>query len=311
MESARPIDVSGLGHHAAGDLYASPGLTGAGYSALFRNTFVDVPRSPIMDEVGVGNFSLTFFISVLEDAVTVASRAALEPNTLWCPIIHKGHETVSPPSVVAMPAVFIDVKTRQLKVVLSTEHLPSPMQGEFLTSNSRLLPKRSYHIAVVRFEQRLRLYVNGVLDSTILTLGCNKPNSEPFFVGGAAWSKEMCDVPIMLDEVKLYAVALGRDHIQAEASATLGGTEPGYCMLSCVNCTKSEAAEGCPETYHLCSRLEWLTDVYSVARGLGLLGPGVKIHSGDAPPEEKMLVEPKEAGKVGLGVAFCCVDLPA
>ena len=85
MESSRPIDVSGLGHHAAGDLYASPGLTGTGHSALFRNTFVDVPRSPIMDELGVGNFSLTFFISVLEDAVTVASRAALEPNTLWCP----------------------------------------------------------------------------------------------------------------------------------------------------------------------------------------------------------------------------------
>ena len=39
-----------------------------------------------------------------------------------------------------------------------------------------------------------------------------------------------------MDEVRYYSVALSEDHVQAEASPVLGGIEPSFIQVGCLEC---------------------------------------------------------------------------
>lgn len=44
--------------------------------------------------------------------------------------------------------------------------------------------------------------------------------------------------------------------IQAEASIALSGIEPSAVFLACSGCTRLQAEEGCPDDFHLCTKVE-------------------------------------------------------
>lgn len=283
FDSIRPLDTSGLRNHASGETLAGAGVGGAGSSALFRKNYIYVPHS---EDFKSADFSYTFFVYLLEDAV---SRRTNSLHDQFCPIIHKG--IMREDAQEAAPAILFNPKDGRIKVVLGTSKTMS-VAGEEMQSNSRLRPHAWYHISVVRHINRLRLYVDGILDSTFVTEGATRTNELPIYIGGAPYSENVCDTPMLLDELRLYSRAIGRDEIQAEASIVLNGIEPSYIHLGCVSCNKEEAVTSCPDGYHLCDKLELYTGGYQVARKLSL-GTSL-VSSGSATPAK--------------GTALCCSD---
>ncbi|KAL8453809.1 hypothetical protein Emed_000670 [Eimeria media] len=58
---------------------------------------------------------------------------------------------------------------------------------------------------VVRHQNRMRLYVDGILDSSLTTEGSTKTNDLPLFVGGAPYAENVCDTPMLLDEFRMFS----------------------------------------------------------------------------------------------------------
>ncbi|KAL8454029.1 hypothetical protein Emag_001601 [Eimeria magna] len=216
FDETRPLDTSGKKNHGSGEVMAAAGIGGAGSSALFRNNYVYIPSS---ESFLSADFSYTFFVYLLQDA---KSRSINALHDQFCPIMHKG--TMREDVQEASPALLVNPR-----------------------SNSRLRPHQWYHVGVVRHQNRMRLYVDGILDSSLTTEGSTKTNDLPLFVGGAPYAENVCDTPMLLDEFRMFSYAVGRDHIQAEASVALGGIEPSYLHIGCTNCKKS--VDGSPYPY--------------------------------------------------------------
>jgi hypothetical protein len=92
-------------------------------------------------------------------------------------------------------------------------------------------------VGVIRTEHRIRLYVNGILDAVNATNGATDVNEEGIFIGGSPWYVEECDMPLYLDEIKYWDKELSEGEIEGEASGALGGIEPYYVRLGCINCS--------------------------------------------------------------------------
>lgn len=74
--------------------------------------------------------------------------------------------------------------------------------------------------------KRVRLYVDGILDSTMVTQGkpltrarapilslgrpdfsgFTRTNDLPMYIGGAPYSEEVCDLPVLVDELRVYSI---------------------------------------------------------------------------------------------------------
>jgi hypothetical protein len=54
--------------------------------------------------------------------------------------------------------------------------LEGHLKGEETESSARLLRERWYHLSIVRDEKKLKLYVNGILDSMSITEGFTLTN---------------------------------------------------------------------------------------------------------------------------------------
>jgi hypothetical protein len=138
-----------------------------------------------------------------------------------------------------------------------------------LLSSARIPFHRWTHIGLVRSDKKLKLYINGILDAVNATEGWSAPNDMPLFVGNTPWHKDDCNVPSYIDELRYYKREL-RDHeIEAEASPALGGIEPNFIQLGCINCPIEQAAKSCIEGYHICTSIELHTGGYQVARAMG------------------------------------------
>lgn len=51
----------------------------------------------------------------------------------------------------------------------------------------------------------MRLYVDGILDSSLVTEGATKTNELPLFIGGAPYAENVCDMPMLLDEFRMFS----------------------------------------------------------------------------------------------------------
>lgn len=195
FDESRPLDTSGQKNHASGEVLAASGVGGVGSSALFRNNYVYVPSS---DSFKSSDYSYTFFVYLLEDA---KSRKINALHEQYCPIIHKGvmREDVQE----ASPAILINPRDGRLKVALGTTG--SSGIGSELLSNSRLRAHQWYHVGLVRHLNRVRLYVDGILDSSHVTEGATKTNDLPLFIGGAPYAENVCDTPLLIDEFRMFS----------------------------------------------------------------------------------------------------------
>jgi len=74
----------------------------------------------------------------------------------------------------------------------------------------------------LRLNQKLKLYINGVLDSAINTAGTTVNNNYPLYLGNTPWTQSSCSVPLFMDNVRFYTRELSVNEISAEASAAWG-----------------------------------------------------------------------------------------
>ena len=74
-----------------------------------------------------------------------------------------------------------------LKLSVSTTYTSKFPEGEHTLSNARLNHGRWTHISIVRDEKKIKLYVNGILDSIAPTEGFTLANIHPLYIGGTPW----------------------------------------------------------------------------------------------------------------------------
>lgn len=319
FDEKQAVDHAG-DNHAVTPFQPGPALGGRGQSAAFRRSYVTIPSS---QQLQSQDFSYTFWLRFV---TTGADDQEVIPETglKLCPILRKGLENRYQQTYAAAPAILIDRETRKLRVEVATRgDGSSGAQGEAIESNARLREDQWFHIAVVRLDaqRRTRLYVNGVLDASAPTLGYGQPNDEPLFVGSDPVFSDRCDVPLLLDELRVYSRPLTPDEIQAEAAPALNGIEPSFVRLSCISCPLETAMQNCPEGYHICNALELHMGGYQVARTLGWLKPSDHVWSHATPSNAALqhaqalgmgaapAPTPGQAAESGLmGLGLCCSD---
>jgi len=290
FDDYKGLDTSGNHNHANSLLKPGPGMGGIGYSvAVGGKDYVTIPNSASFD---AKVFSVTFWVFLIKGQETAQ-------ETKFCPLLVKGSKNKEKSE--QTPAILFDKKERTLKVAVTTTENDAETEGEFINSKAKLSYNRWTHIAVVRQERKLKLYVNGILDSVIQTIGWTITNTSPLYVGNAPFAEEECDIPAYIDEMRFYTRGLNEEEIEAEASPALGNINPNFVQLGCINCSIKQAAESCVEGYHLCSTIELHSGVYQVARTMGWTSWNSKIWSYSA---IKQNIEGKD--EVGLGI--CCID---
>mmetsp|Transcript_72626 Transcript_72626/g.200394 ORF Transcript_72626/g.200394 Transcript_72626/m.200394 type:complete len:441 (+) Transcript_72626:167-1489(+) len=274
------VDASGNNNHGTGRVRAGPALAGQGSSAFFHRSYIALPGAGALY---LSDFSYTFWLYLVEERTGGTPRQGLRT----CPLVRKGLERRAPSPGqevqrdAAAPAVLFDRLSRRLRVEVLTVGSEGRAVAEALESSARLAAGRWFHVAVLRIDsQRMtRLYVNGVLDNSKATQGYTSPNHEPLYIGGDPLSHEQCDVPMYIDELRVYSRPLVPDEIEAEAAPALAGIEPSFVRLGCFSCSLETAIQNCPAGYHICSSLELHTGGYQVARALGWLERGAHVWS--------------------------------
>ena len=197
-------------------------------------------------------------------------KVPTETGLRWCPIIQKGKDTKSKQIYERSPAIYYDRVDKFLKVYISTDELIAFPQGEYVTSNARIPYYRWHHIAVVRTQSRIRLYINGIIDAVNSTVGWSETNQDSFFVGNTPWTLTECPITMFIDDLRFYDNrVLLEEEIEAESYGALGSIEPYFMRLGCINCVFNEALKSCPDSHHLCTSIELHSSGYSVARAMG------------------------------------------
>jgi hypothetical protein len=323
FDESLPVDVSGNNYHGLASVQAGPSFAGQGSSAHFSKTeYMTVPNK---EKLNLQDFSYTFWVHLLDDAS--GARQGLRV----CPLLRKGGaanlvedgQAPLPPA----PAILLDRQTRHLRVEVGTAGgaLGDMVELgiEAFESNAKLARGRWFHIAIVRIngQRRTRLYVNGILDASQTSKGYTAMNNGPLYVGGDPAVSDQCNVPMYIDELKVYNRALDHDEIQAEAAPSLAGVEASFLRLACVECPLAVAQQNCPDKYHICNSLELHMGGYQVARTLGYLQRDTNVWSHttshNSVGQEEVIPSgfsstppPVVAGgpEQVLGLGLCCAD---
>ncbi len=294
FEEMKVLDNSGLRNHAVNIVKSGPSFNGMGSSAYFSNgDFIEIPHTKVFEEE---NFSITFWIFIIQDFFTATK------GIRYCPILQKGKDDLLSKKYSRFPGLYYDRKEKFLKVFVKTNNKNADKEeGDSFQSNSKLNNQRWIHISLVKKSKNVKLYINGILDTTFDSDNILENNSENIFVGGAPWLKEQCDYPYLLDELRYYNNDIKESLIMAEAAPSLGGIEPNYINLGCIDCSLNVASKSCRYGYRLCSPIELYTGGYQVARSMGWLNWNTHIWTYSA------LQNPKEFEKFqGLGI--CCLE---
>lgn len=275
------VDSSEFQNHGFGSFQAGPAFGGQGTSAYFRATFLEVPDTS--GSLQLRDFSYTFWVYLIEDGVAPLGFKV-------CPLLRKGLASstdfvygAASEQYGAAPAILFNRESRRLRIELVTTGVAGTEVGvnlaEAFESNAKLRKGRWFHIALVRSDEnkRTRLYINGVLDASHSSRGYMKPAETALYIGGDPLTKDSCNFPLYIDELKVYSRSLDADDIQAEASPALAGIEPSFVRLGCISCPLEVAEQECPEGYHICSSLEMHMGGYQVAHSLGWLEQGGHI----------------------------------
>jgi len=293
FDEASPFDDSGNGNHAINLAKVGPSLGGIGNSALFsEGNFLKVPNQNIFNTI---NFTITFWFYLINQKIDENLSLKL------CPILQKGDDDLFNKSYSRLPAIFFDRKDKNFKIYTKT-NLQNLNQGESFNSNAKVTSDKWYHIALIKKNEKLFFYVNGILDFKFDLKGTQIINSGNLYIGGSPAYSDQCKFSFLIDELRYYNVAIEEDYIEAEASPSLGGIEPNFLQLGCLNCNIKQAASSCVDGYKLCSSIEMHTAGYQISRTMGWLKFDTHIWTHGALENEKEFENVK-------GLALCCAEI--
>ena len=166
------LDQSGNSNHAKSGVTAGPASGGFGTAAYFTGyNYMEISPNEIMD---LETFTFTFWLYIHKDSKIESHTAS---GNQWCPILQKGEDNKDQDVYARTPAIFLDRLHRQLRVNVSTTHADTP-QGENALSVGRLHERRWTHITAMRKENRIRIYINGMLDTDFETEGTTEVTAE-------------------------------------------------------------------------------------------------------------------------------------
>jgi hypothetical protein len=264
FEEIRVLDNSGLRNHALNAVKSGPSFTGIGNSGYFTNSdYLEIPHTKAFEG---SDFTITFWIFIIQDFFTASK------GTRYCPLIQKGKDDLSSKKYSRFPAIYYDRKDKFLKIIVKTNNQePERIEGESIITNSKINNQKWMHISLIKKDKIIKLYVNGILDNTLEI------------------------------ELRYYNSYEDESFIMAEAAPALGGIEPNFINLGCVDCSLQTASKSCKDGYRLCSPIELHTGAYQVARNLGWLNWNTHIWTYSA------LQSPKEFKKF-KGLAICCLE---
>ncbi|GIX64351.1 uncharacterized protein BcabD6B2_37860 [Babesia caballi] len=324
------VDSSGSGHHGIGAVVGHAGFGGVGSSGYFRKNFVYLPSTPALQ---ANEFSVLFYVFLLADDESAANAKKLND---YCPLVHKGMRSAAVSE--CAPEIAVNPRDGRVRVLLSLES----SQTLEIESNCRLQAHQWYHLAVVKDKAAVTLYINGKQDKsgnirqqaswtsstrpkvrrlgTWLQLRCSVREVQPsaalrrrLAVPGQVRHARAAGRAVRIRQGGTWRLlsdgvqAVGRDEVQAEASAVLGGVEPSYITIGCTDCGKQEAMKACPAGYHLCNKFELYT-------GNGHHGVEIKVGSGGynvalrlSIPANKVMAA--ASAEPSSGVALCCANL--
>jgi hypothetical protein len=254
------LDYSGHQNHCKSAPRSAVGRDSSSSSGYFKgDSYVEVPHS---DSFVSKTFTVTFWMFIEKTDSSTGYR--------WCPLLQKGLDDESNVQYQRAPAVFYDREDKFLKVYVSTDEIVDFPMGEFVVSNARVPYYKWHHVAVVRTQARIRLYVNGIIDAVNSTKGWTMTNENSLFIGSTPSMYESCPLSLRVDDVRFYdGKELSESDVEAEAFGALGTIEPYYVRLGCINCKYDDAVNSCPDTHHLCSSIELHSGAYAVARAMG------------------------------------------
>lgn len=180
-------DSSGRANH--GSLNANPKKVSArreqGYY-FDANAFVKVPHS---DSLQLGkdgeDFSLAFWLNLQE-----------KPNGSYRSIMHKGSQESE-----RTFALWMQPNSNRLHFRIST----TASSNEGSDSNAALALNTWTHLAYVKRANKLELYLDGQLDSSVTLTAAVKPNSGAIYIGKSPWFNAAASC---MDEIYLYGKAL-------------------------------------------------------------------------------------------------------
>lgn len=185
-----------------------------GHSAQFLGSnFFEVPFS---FDFNTRSFTVTFWLFLNQDA-----GQEFADSSQWCPIFQKGKDSPLDNVFNRAPALYFNLKTRALRVFISTTNAGSMPMGETVDSMARIPVNRWTHIAIIREEKKVRIYVNGLLDAMGETEGLSIYNRDPLFIGGKGKFDPSCRQPFYIDDFKFYGRDLRIFEIESEASLGL------------------------------------------------------------------------------------------
>lgn len=156
-------------------------------------------------------------------------------------------------------------------------------------------------------ERKVKLYVNGILDAADATDDTSVSNDSPLYIGGKEAYEDECGLTWLVDNFQFFNRELEKEEVQAEAYPSLGGVDPGYVQLGCIDCTLEEASNVCDDGYHICTKMELYGGAYLVARLMGWVTYQTYIFTyqdiiEDSTPD----IDEDVSSNYSLGM--CCVD---
>jgi len=296
FEETRPLDNSGLRNHALNLIRPGLSFDGSGASGLFTNgDYLEVPHTKAFES---DDFSITFWLFYINDYFTE------NKGIRYCPLIQKGKDDLFSKTYNRYPSIYLDRKQNNLKTNIKTQNKSNDInlnEGEFFISNSKIKHQKWIHISLIKKDKEVTLYINGIKDKSIKLENAVQNNSESLYIGGTPWLKDQCNFPFLLDELRYYNIGISESLIQSEAAPALGGIEPNYINLGCLNCSLKEASTSCQKGYKICSTIELHTAGYQIARSLGWIDWSTHIWTNSALKSPNSFL-----GFKGLGI--CCKE---
>ncbi|KRX01889.1 Concanavalin A-like lectin/glucanases superfamily [Pseudocohnilembus persalinus] len=222
----------------------------------------------------------------------------------YCPIIQKGNDNSDENIYQRQPGIFLNTKDNTLKIFISTIG-QQQVYGEFITSNARLLQNKWHLISFIKQGEKVKLYVNGILDGIKFLDTQTLQNDGNLYVGNTPSSqqKQTCNLDMYIDDLKIYNKGLNNFEVQAEIGNQLGGIEPSALHFGCLNCELQKAIDSCIDGYHLCTTIELYSGIYQVARIMGWIEWNNKIWTYNS------FIDKLNQNQQGLGLGICCKNI--
>lgn len=252
-------DSSGNKNHAAGPretwgtIPSGPGLWGRGASGYFNGfDYVQIPHSATFTQIA-GEYSMTLWLYLLNNPLKPTDATGT-----WCPLLRKGEGAGS-------PGLLLQTQSRKFK--FESKWVGGSVDA--LSSEATLPMERWVHVAMVRSGGALKLYINGLLDSSMAVTGHTAVMAESPLVLGSMDRDSPCNVQVYMDEVRFYGREISKQEVQAEAAPALGGIPPSFAQLGCLKCDVEKAKVSCPASMHVCTEMEIHSGAYQVAMIMG------------------------------------------